>query len=241
MASTYSNLKIQLMTTGENATTWGSVTNTNLGTAIEEAISGSADVTFASNNVTLTLSNTNATQTARNMRLNLTGTTGGSTRTLTVPNIEKVYIVNNGCSDPVEVKNSAGVSVTVPAGKSVIVFSTGTGVVDAINYTSVANGGTGTDTLSPNAVILGNGANAVQTVAPGTAGNVLTSNGTTWASTGLPTFGTMASQNANNVTITGGTINSLTVTSLGTNGYGTKTVSSGSPTGGSDGDIWYQI
>ena len=47
MASTYSNLKIQLMTTGENAGTWGTVTNTNLGTALEEAIVGSADVTFA--------------------------------------------------------------------------------------------------------------------------------------------------------------------------------------------------
>ena len=80
MASTYSDLKIQLMTTGENNTTWGDVTNTNLGTAIEEAIVGSADVTFATNNQTLTLSNTNATQVARNLRLNLTGTTGGSTR-----------------------------------------------------------------------------------------------------------------------------------------------------------------
>ena len=38
MASTYSNIKIQLMATGENTTTWGDVTNVNLGTAIEEAI-----------------------------------------------------------------------------------------------------------------------------------------------------------------------------------------------------------
>ena len=77
MASTYSNLKIQLMATGENSGTWGNVTNVNLGTAIEEAIAGSADVTFSSGNVTLTLTDTNASQTARNMRLNLTGTTGG--------------------------------------------------------------------------------------------------------------------------------------------------------------------
>ena len=47
MASTYSNLKIQLMATGENSGTWGNVTNTNLGTALEEAIVGSADVTFS--------------------------------------------------------------------------------------------------------------------------------------------------------------------------------------------------
>ena len=63
------------MTTGENTGTWGNVTNTNLGTAIEEAITGSVDVTFASGDVTLTLTNTNATQSARNLRLNCTGTT----------------------------------------------------------------------------------------------------------------------------------------------------------------------
>jgi hypothetical protein len=46
----------------------------------------------------------------------------------------------------------------------------------------VANGGIGTNTLSANAVLLGNGTSAVQTVAPGTNGNVLVSNGTTWVS-----------------------------------------------------------
>ena len=60
MPSTYSNLKIQLMATGENNTTWGDVTNLNLGTAIEEAIVGSADVAFSSADVTLTLTDTNA-------------------------------------------------------------------------------------------------------------------------------------------------------------------------------------
>jgi hypothetical protein len=47
----------------------------------------------------------------------------------------------------------------------------------------VANGGTGATTLTANNVLLGNGTSALQTVAPGTTGNVLTSNGTTWAST----------------------------------------------------------
>ena len=47
----------------------------------------------------------------------------------------------------------------------------------------VANGGTGATSLTANNVILGNGTSAVQVVAPGTNGNVLTSNGTTWQST----------------------------------------------------------
>jgi hypothetical protein len=136
MPSTYSNLKIQLMATGENSTTWGNVTNLNLGTAIEEAIAGSADVTFASANVTLTLTDTNTSQTARNMRLRCTGTTGGSTRNLVVPAIEKAYMVQNDCADSVVVKNATGTGITVPAGKTMWVYNDGTNVVDAVNHLS---------------------------------------------------------------------------------------------------------
>lgn len=134
MPSTYSPLKIQLMATGENNTTWGDVTNQNLGGAIEEAIVGSADVTFASANVTLTLTDTNASQTARNMRLNCTGTTGGSSRNLVVPSIEKPYIVKNGCADNITVKTAAGSGVVVPAGATMWVYSNGTDVVDVVSH-----------------------------------------------------------------------------------------------------------
>lgn len=151
MASTYSNLKIQLMATGENSGTWGNVTNTNLGTALEEAIVGSADVTFSSGTVTLTLTDSNSTQTARNMRLNLTGTSGGA-QNLIVPAIEKVYIVNNGCADAITVKNSTGTGIAVPAGKTMWVYNDGTNVVDAVTHLTsltlgsalpIASGGTG--------------------------------------------------------------------------------------------------
>ena len=109
MASTYSDLKFELIGTGEQSGTWGTTTNTNLGTAIEEAITGSADVTFASATVTLTLTDTNASQTARNLRLNLTGTSGGA-QNLIVPTIEKFYLVNNGCADAIV--NLTGVQAT---------------------------------------------------------------------------------------------------------------------------------
>ena len=135
MPSTYSNLKIQLMATGENNTSWGDVTNVNLGTALEEAIVGSADVTFASANVTLTLTNTNASQTARNLRLRCTGTTGGSTRNLVVPSIEKPYIVQNDCADSILVKTAAGTGVTVLAGTTTWVYNDGVNVVSALSYT----------------------------------------------------------------------------------------------------------
>jgi hypothetical protein len=143
------------MATGENNTTWGDVTNLNLGTALEEAIVGSADVTFASADVTLTLTDTNASQTARNMRLRCTGTTGGSTRNLIVPSIEKPYIVRNDCADSVVVKTAAGTGITVPAGKTMWVYSDATNVVDAVTHLSsltlstplpVSSGGTGVNT-----------------------------------------------------------------------------------------------
>ena len=169
MASTYSNLKIQLMATGENTTTWGDVTNVNLGTAIEEAIVGSADVAFSNANVTLTLTDTNSTQAARNMRLNLTGTatTGYN---LVVPAIEKPYIINNGTDGTITVKNATGSGTAVPSGKTMWVYNTGTNVVDATSHLttltlgtalSVASGGTGANTLTSGYLLKGNGTSAV--------------------------------------------------------------------------------
>jgi hypothetical protein len=181
MASTYSNLKIQLMATGENSGTWGNVTNANLGDAIEQAIVETADVTFASNNVTLTLSDSNSRQNARALRLNLVGTTAGA-RDLIVPAIQKPYIVNNGTADTITVKVSGQTGVAVPANRSFLLYNNGTDVVNALNGISPVSGGTGTNTLTAESVLIGNGAAAVKFVAPGTNGNVLTSNGTAWLS-----------------------------------------------------------
>jgi len=198
MASTYSNLKIELITTGEQAGTWGATTNTNLGTALEEAITGTVDVSFSSADVTLTLTDTNATQTARNLRLNLTGTSGAA-RNLIVPAIEKQYIVNNGLADAVTVKNASGTGVAVPAGKTMLVFNNATNVVDVTTYLSsltlgtalpVASGGSGAATLT--GVLKGNGTSAFTAATAGTdfvaPGGALgtPSSGTLTNATGLP-------------------------------------------------------
>lgn len=132
MASTYSDLKIELIGTGEQVGSWGTTTNTNLGTAIEEAITGSSDVAFSSADVTLTLTNTNASQVARHLRLRLTGTSGGA-RNLTVPDIQKNYVIKNELADAVTVKNTTGTTVVVPAGTSSYLFSTGVGVEEVIS------------------------------------------------------------------------------------------------------------
>lgn len=211
MPSTYSQLKIELIGTGDQAGTWGATTNVNLGTAIEEAITGNATVTFASANVAIALTDTNATQTARNLRLILGGTIT-NIQTLFVPAITKQYLITNTLSNSVVISNGSnasptGTTVTVPAGRSMSVFNNGTSITETVTYVTelavsnvtvsgsanvgtvnltnalgVASGGTGRATLTANNVVLGNGTTAVNFVGPGASGNVLTSNGTTWVS-----------------------------------------------------------
>lgn len=142
MASTYSALKIELIATGEQSGTWGTTTNNNFGdAALGEAITGSADVAFSSADVTVTLTDTNASQAARNLRLNLTGTSGGA-RNLVLGSgcqIEKLYLINNTLADAVTVKNTTGTGIAVPAGKTMFVFNNGTNVVDATTALSSLN------------------------------------------------------------------------------------------------------
>ena len=249
MASTYSDLKFELIGTGEQSGTWGVTTNTNLGTAIEEAITGSADVTFASGTVTLTLTDTNASQTARNLRLNLTGTSGGA-QDLIVPTIEKFYLVNNGCADAITVKNSTGTGVAVPAGKAMLVFNNGTNVVDAVNHfntasvgtltltnaLAVAQGGTGATDAGTARTNLGlaigtnvQAYDADLTAIGGLAktdGNIIVGDGSTWVAESGATartslgLGSIATQASSSVTITGGSITGITDLAVADGGTG---------------------
>ena len=135
MASTYSDLKIELIGVGDQTGAWGTTTNNNFSVAFQEAITGSADVAFSSADVTVTLTDTNAAQTARNLRLNLTGTSGGA-RNLILGSgcqIQKLYLINNGLADAVTVKNTSGTGIAVPAGKTMFVYNNGTNVVEALN------------------------------------------------------------------------------------------------------------
>jgi len=149
MASTYTDLKVELIGTGEQSGSWGTTTNTNLGTALEEAIVGTVDVAFSSGTVTLTLSNSNATQSARHLRLNLTGTSGGA-QNLVVPAIQKNYLVNNGTADTITVKTPSGSGIGVPSGKTMWVYNNGSNVVDAVTaVTSLqSDGGVTVDNIT---------------------------------------------------------------------------------------------
>jgi hypothetical protein len=156
MSSTYSNLKFELIGTGEQSGTWGATTNTNVGTAIEQAIVGMATLTssdFTANVATLTLSNTNAAQNARALCLNIAAGAVSAAGTINVPAIQKPYLIINGSSYTVTVKVSGLTGVAVPAGKRTVVYNNATDVGDQVSYLSsltlgsalpVASGGTGT-------------------------------------------------------------------------------------------------
>ena len=132
MASSYStDLKLELMVTGENSGTWGDKTNTNLN-LVQQAIAGYEAIDVASADVTLAMTNATLSN-ARNMVLNLTGTLAG-TRVVNVPDgIEKTYIVADSTTragNTLTIKTVSGTGVAIPEGKTVLVFSDGTNVVD---------------------------------------------------------------------------------------------------------------
>jgi methyl coenzyme M reductase beta subunit len=140
MSNTYSNLKFEIIEVGGNDGTWGPIVNTNVGTAIEQAIVGMATLAtgdFAANVCTLTLTNTNAAQNARAACLNITATLSAA-GTLNVPAIQKPYIIlNNSVGGfAVTVKVSGLTGVAIPAGKACMVYNNGTDVVAANNYLS---------------------------------------------------------------------------------------------------------
>lgn len=144
--STYStNLKIELMTTGENSGTWGDITNTNLGTALEQAIVGYGNPDYVSDaNLTISITNSNAAQAARALVLNVTSVFGSLTQTreLVVPTIQKQYIVQNNTTggQSITVKTSAGTGITVPNGRKAHLYVDGTNVIQMFDYVDI-NGG----------------------------------------------------------------------------------------------------
>jgi hypothetical protein len=160
MSSTFSNLKFELIGNGEQSGTWGTTTNSNIGTAIEQAIVGMATLDsgdFTSNVATLTLANTTAAQDARALCLNIASGAVSAAGTINVPAIQKPYIVINGSSFAVTVKVSGQTGVAVPAGTRTVVYNNGTDVGEQITFLTslvlgsalpVASGGTGATTAS---------------------------------------------------------------------------------------------
>ena len=136
MASTYSSdLKLELMATGENAGTWGTKTNTNLN-LVQQAVAGYEEISAASSDVTLAMSDATISN-ARNATIKLTGTLAAN-RTVTCPDsIEKVYNVIDGTDHAgytLTFKTASGSGVLLCEGNCYVLYADGTNVVKANEY-----------------------------------------------------------------------------------------------------------
>ena len=178
MPSTYSpDLRIELIPNGDQSGTWGTTTNTNLGTLIEDAISGAATVSVIATNQALTAAN-GAADEARCAVLILTTTTGAPFN-IFAPPVTKLYVIYNSsaydaviyCSTVIGNTTPAGAGYDIPAGKAVFVRCNGTAFFDAINHIQnsftldnplgVTSGGTGLGTVPAYSALVSNSLNAI--------------------------------------------------------------------------------
>jgi len=229
MASTYStNLALDLMANGDQSGTWGTTTNTNLGTLIEQAISGyvTQAITDGSGaNTTITIPN-GTTGVARNMVIEMTGALTFSTTSLIVPANKKLYFIFNNTTGgfAVTVKVSGQTGILVPNGKKVVLTSNGTDIVEA--HTAIVGnatmggtlGVTGATTLSSTLAVTG-----ATTLSSTLAAGATTITGAATVSTTLGVTG--ATTLSSTLAVTGATTLSSTLAAGATTITGAATVS----------------
>ena len=198
MASTYStDLKLELMATGENAGTWGTKTNTNLN-LVQQAIAGYEAIDVAAADVTLAMTDASISN-ARNMVLKFTGTLTASRQVLVPDSIEKFYIVQDATTHgayTLTFKTVSGTGFTLDEGKIHAAFSDGTNITEiALN---TLGGTIGTAQIDANSI-------------------------------------TSALISDNQITTTKIVNDAVTAAKL----QRKFTISTSSPTGGNDGDLWF--
>jgi len=152
MASTFSNLGLELQETGANANTWGSRTNVGL-QRIDNAIAGYTTVVCNSTTITLTFS-TNAASTTftdengRNKILKFTAGTAAASITVTLPAVEKEYIVENSSGYDIIFSGSGSTTTTIETDRMAHIYTDGTDAYNALNKLQI-------DTLDANTVVGG--------------------------------------------------------------------------------------
>jgi hypothetical protein len=223
MASTFSpTLRLELIGDGDQSGIWGQTTNTNLGTLLEQAITGVVSITMVDANYTLTNFN-GVSDEARNAVL-VVGGTNAAVRDIIAPLAEKLYVVRNFTSGgfAINVRAASGSSVSVPNGATVWVYCDGT------NFNAIGTESVGNFEVNGNLTVTGN-TNAVAATYTGnvvalnysTAGNV-TATGNATAANFIGAGLTITSINASN--ISAGTIANARTTADSANGASTIVV-----------------
>jgi hypothetical protein len=221
MASTYSSdLKLELMATGENAGTWGTKTNTNL-ELVQQAIAGFEQISLSSGSTTTLVMSNASISTARNMVIKFATITLSGATTVTIPDsIEKFYIFDcTAITNPTNltIKTASGTGFTLDSSKIYAAYADGTNLnevsLDTLGGTiataSIADDAVTSAKIADDAVVSAAIAdNAVLTV------------------------------NISNANVTTAKIadDAVTADKL----QRKFTISTSSPSGGSDGDIWFK-
>jgi hypothetical protein len=240
MPSTYSpNLAIELIGTGDQAGSWGASTNTNLGTLIEQAISGYVTQTITDGADTVITIPNGSTGVARNMFIECTGALTAA-RNLIVPANKKLYFIFNNTTGgfAVTVKVSGQTGVSVPNGKKMVLVSNGTDIFVATNHLIGTVVGDVTGNITGN--ITGNvTGNVAGNVTGNVTGNVSGSSGSCTGNSATVTNGVYTTGNqsiagvktfTDAVSITSTAQDTLTMTSSSSGGVNLKLVgTSGSP------------
>ena len=136
MSSTYSpSLKLTLIGDGDQAGIWGQTTNTNLGTLLEQAITGVQSIVMSDANYTLSNYN-GVSDEARNAVLVVSGA-NNAVRDLIPPVVEKLYTVVNNTSGGYDIRviGTSGTGVNIPNGSTCLVYCNGTNFYQAISST----------------------------------------------------------------------------------------------------------
>ena len=221
MASSYSSdLKLELMVTGENAGTWGTKTNTNLN-LIQQAIAGFEQITLSSGGTTALVMSNAALSNARNMIIKFATITAGSSTVCTIPDsIEKFYIFDcTGVSNPTNltIKTASGTGFSPDAQKIYAAYSDGTNLKEVSLDT--LGGTVGTAQIADDAV----------------------------TSAKIDDDAVVSAAIADNAVLTVNISNAnVTTAKIADNAVSADklarkfTVSTSSPSGGSDGDIWFK-
>ena len=150
MASSYSpSLKLELIGNGDQSGTWGETTNRNLGTLLEQAITGVTSITMANADYTLTSYN-GVTDEARNAVL-VVGGTNSASRQIIIPLVEKLYVITNNTSGgyAITIGGATGTTVTIPNGVTAQVYC------DGINTYSSQTGSAGNFTVNGTLIATG--------------------------------------------------------------------------------------
>ena len=225
MPSTYStNLRLELIATGEQSGAWGNTTNYNLGSLLEQAITGVGSITMPNSNLTLSASSGVVDQ-SRNAVLVFT--TGGgvpltANRDVIIPSTPKLYILNNLTTGgyALTIKTSAGSGVAVANGYAALVYCDGTNVKLVCPEFNTVTG----DSAVPGSIVVNTDAIIGENVTVGSRAIFTGSiSGTTMTVTAVASGGLYIGQTVAGTGVASST--TITATGTGTGGTGTYTVS----------------